>query len=122
VQSSARVYEDAGQGLGYQRGEFALSNFTLRVAGRRTVLGIEGGALVLGSPSAPPRWGTAHAPLNWHKHAPLHWQAPPTQLPSPRRRFEVRFRGAPPSACNYTWSPSTASSGAAWFWWEQRSY
>jgi hypothetical protein len=64
VQSSARVYEDAGQGLGYQRGEFALSNFTLRVAGRRTVLGIEGGALVLGSPSAPPRWGTAHAPLN----------------------------------------------------------
>eukprot|EP01047_Picozoa_sp_COSAG01_P116493 COSAG01_NODE_45157_length_412_cov_0.594249_1_plen_98_part_00 len=67
VQSSARVYEDAGQGLGYQHGEFALSNFTLRVAGRHTVLGIEGGALVLGSSSAglpPPRWGTAHAPLN----------------------------------------------------------
>ena len=89
VSGSSSVYEDAGDSLEYQRGEYVLSNLTLAVGPTTTTLTIDGGS------------GQAACGL-------------PAQ-----RRFEARFRGAPEAtSSSWAFAPEAAAVGSSW-WWEE---
>ena len=84
--TTSEVYEDAGDSLDYQQGQFVLTNLSLAVGAAKTTLTVAGGS------------GQAAAGL-------------PTQ-----RRFEARFRGAPSDAANWAFEPYAAALGSSWFW------
>jgi hypothetical protein len=88
--SSAEVYEDGGDSLDYHKGVYSLTNLSLAVESATTTLTITGGQ------------GQAAAGL------PV------------VRRFEARFRGAPPSASGWEFSPAAAALGSSW-WWEEEA-
>lgn len=69
MNSTAHLYEDQGDNLGYQSGEFCITNLSATATTEQTTLTIQGGA-------QEPGW-------SW--------------MPA-NRRFEARFRGAPSNA------------------------
>ena len=87
---NSSVYEDSGEGLGYQTGEFCLTHFAIAITGHNTTLAI-------GDDATPPC-------------------QPAVGLPA-QRRFEVRFRNPPLDAAGWSFA-GAAAVGSSW-WWEQ---
>ena len=97
--TSGELYEDGGDDLLYQQGAayYCLTNLSLAIGAAETTLAISAGG------------GGGLATQDTATHVAL-------GLPA-RRRFEVRFRGAPASAAGWRFSPASAALGSSW-WWE----